>query len=264
MSKFKLVSFSKELNKKFKWINWIILMPILLWPIVFFGSIFIFDNPKVVWKAFGLFFLVNSYPLYLLILFELNARIYKRFRWVGFIIPISILSVLSYGILNEVISTRQFAGDRRVEKQKRKETGYIGNCDTYKIKDNIVYYKDSIMMADPKTFEYLSCHYGKDKNVAFRGKVPIEDSHPETFEIIDWQWQKDKYKYYNKGVPMINVDYDSFEILIANYSKDKFHVFYYDKIIKNADPSTFKVSELTHIARDKNVEYKFGKTITNS
>ena len=263
MSKFKLVSFSKELDKKFKWINWIILLPILLWPLVFFGSIFIFDNPKVVWKAFGLFFLVNSYPLFLFILFEVNARFYTRFRLVGYIIPISILSVLSYGIMKEVISTKQFAEERKAEKQKRKELGYIGSCDTYKIKANIVYYKDSIMKADPETFEYLSCHYGKDINVAFSGKDPIEGSHPETFEIIDWQWQRDKYLYYNKGVPMVNIDYESFEILIANYSKDKFHVYFYDKIIENADPSTFQVNEMTHIARDKNNEYKFGKIIAN-
>lgn len=263
MSKFKLVSFSKELDKRFKLINWIILLPILLWPLVFFSSIFIFDNPKVVWKAYGLFFLVNSYPVFLFVLFEINARIYKRLRLVGFIIPMSILIILSYGIIKEVISTKQFVEERKAEELKRKEIGYIGNCDTYKIKDNVVYYKDSLMKADAETFKYLSCHYGKDKNCAFGGKDPIVDSDPETFEIIDWQWQRDKYKYYNKGFPMENIDYNSFEILIANYSKDKFHVFFYDKIIENADPSTFEVNDMTHIARDKNGEYKFGKKTTN-
>ena len=262
MSTFKLVAFSKEVDKKFKWINWIILLPTLLWPLVFFGSIFIFDNPKVFWQAFALFVLVNSYPVLLFLLFEVNARIYKRFGWSGYIMPIAMFSLLAYGVLAELISSNQFAEARRAEEQKRIEAGYIGSSYTYRIKDNVVYYNDSIMRADPNTFEYLSSHYAKDINMVFCGKEAIKNSDPKTFEIIDWQWQRDKYRYYNKGVPMPIIDYDTFEILIANYSKDKRYVYYDDQVIENADPLTFVVSELTLIAKDKNAEYKFGKIIT--
>ena len=99
MAKFKLTSFSKKLPKRFKAINCFILLPILLWPLIFFGSIFIFDNPKNMNQAYGLFFLINSYPIFLLILFEANARIYKRLKNVGYIIPVTIIGFLAYGFI---------------------------------------------------------------------------------------------------------------------------------------------------------------------
>lgn len=263
MDKFKLISLSKELPKKFKWINWFILIPIFLWPLVFFGSVFLFDDPNAnPTMAWSIFIGVNLYPLYLLGLFELNARLYRRINVAGYAIPLLIIGSLSFVILKEFISSKQFAVERKIENQKRKEAGYLGPCDSYKVKDGIVYYKSSILNADPVSFEYLSCHYGRDKKQAFKGEEPIVGSHPETFEIIDWQWQKDKNQYYNKGVAVKIIDYDSFELLIANYSKDNFNVYYYDKIIENADPNTFAVNPLTHIGTDRNNKYKFGKVLT--
>ena len=264
MANFKLIAFSKEIPRKFKWINWFILIPILFWPLVFFGSIFFFDdpnaNPTMVW---ALFFGVNLYPLYLIVLFELNARLYKKLNVAAFVLPLLIIGSLSFILITEYISSKKFTEERKIENQKRKEAGYIGSCDSYKVKDNIVSYKDSIMNADPTSFEYLSCHYAKDIKQAYKGDDPIIGSDPETFEIIDWQWQKDKNMYYNKGNAMQIIDYGSFEILIANYSKDKFNVYFYDKVIENADPNTFIVNEMTHIGTDKNNKYKFGKIITN-
>ncbi len=264
MAKFRLVSFSKEIPIKFKWINWIILIPIFLWPLVFFMTIFFFDdpnaNPIMVWT---LFLGVNLYPLYLLILFELNARLYKRIKVAAYILPLLIIGSLSFISINEFLSSKKFAEERKIEVQKLKDAGYIGNCETYKIKDNTVSYKDSIMNADPNSFENLSCHYGKDSKYAYKGKEPIIGSDPETFEIIDWQWQRDKNLYYYKGNPMNLIDYNSFKILIANYSKDKHKVYFYDKVIENADPNTFEVNQMTHIGTDKNNKYKFGKEITN-
>ena len=264
MANFRLVAFSKEIPRKFKWINWFILIPILFWPLVFFASIFFFDdpnaNPAMVW---ALFFGVNLYPLYLIMLFELNARLYKKLNVAAFVFPLLIIGSLSLIIVREYISSKKFTAERKIENQKRIEAGYIGSCDSYKVKDNIVSYKGSIMNADPISFEYLSCHYAKDITTAYKGDDPIIGSDPETFEIIDWQWQKDKNMYYNKGNAMQVIDYGSFEILIANYSKDKFNVYFYDKVIENADPNTFMVNELTHIGTDKNSKYQFGEIITN-
>ncbi|MFA7445999.1 MAG: hypothetical protein WCY89_08635 [Flavobacteriaceae bacterium] len=115
MTKFKLVSFSKEIPKKFKWINWLILTPILLWPLVFFMTVFFFDdpnaNPIMVW---GLFFAVNLYPLYLFVLFELNARLYKKIKITGYVIPLLVVAGLLY-IIN-IIRTKQtiFKGRNRI------------------------------------------------------------------------------------------------------------------------------------------------------
>lgn len=197
MTKFKFISFSKEISKSFKWINWFILLPILLWPLIFFGSVFFFDDPHAnlifVWI---LFISVNLYPLFLFGLFELNARLYRKSKTIGYIIPVLVLVGLLYIIGNLFLPSKQFSKERETEDQIRKSLGYIGSCNTYRILNGSVYYRDSLFNADPITFEYLGCHYGKDKNIAFKGKEPIDGSDTETFEIIDQQWQKDKNRYY--------------------------------------------------------------------
>ena len=243
MKKFKLVSFSKELSKKFKLANWLILSPILFWPLIFFMSIFFFDdpntNPIIAWL---LFIGVNVYPIYLFILFEINARISKTYNVLGFVLPISVVGVLLFVFSNEYFSTKEFQNELRIEKQVRKDAGYLGNCDTYRINDNVVYYRDTIINGDPNTFQYLGCHYAKDKNDAFMQGIPIVDSDAKSFEIIDWLWQKDKNQFYYKGVAMKSIDYESFEILELTYSKDKNNVYFNTKIIKDAMPNTFKIN----------------------
>lgn len=52
-------------------------LPILLWPLIFFGTIFIFDNPKDMGEAYFLFFGINAYPLYLIANVILS---YKKFE----------------------------------------------------------------------------------------------------------------------------------------------------------------------------------------
>jgi len=85
MAKFRFVSFSKEIPWTFKIVNWLILLPILIWPLIFFMTAFFFDapgqNPVKVWP---LVIGVILYPLYLFILFELNARLYKKINKLKF------------------------------------------------------------------------------------------------------------------------------------------------------------------------------------
>jgi hypothetical protein len=261
----KIIAFSKEIPKNFKWINWFILIPILFWPLIFFGTIFFFDdpnaNPLMVW---ALFIGVNLYPVYLIVLFELNARLHKRIKFAGYILPILIIGSLSFIIVREYISSKQFAKEREIENQNRIEAGYIGNCDTYKIKDDIVSYKDSIMNADSKSFEYLSCHYGKDKKQAYKGKEPIIGSDPESFVIVDYQWQKDKNRYYHQGVALESVDYQTFEILDLGYSKDKNAVYYKKHTVEEAEPKTFEINRMNGIGDDGKNEFKHGKIITTT
>src|SRR5699024_5207615 len=115
---------SKEIPTKFKWINWLILIPILLWPLVFFMTIFFFDdpnaNPIMVW---GLFFAVNLYPLYLIVLFELNARLYKKSKIIGNIIPSLIFGCLLYIFGSFYISlTSASVVNKKVEKTVKTES----------------------------------------------------------------------------------------------------------------------------------------------
>ena len=265
MHNLKIIAFSKEVPKKFKWINGFILLPILFWPLVFFGSIFFFDDPNAnISMVWALFIGVNLYPLYLIIFFELNARLYKKVKIFAYIFPILMIGCLSFIIAREYVSNEQFSIDREIENQNRLEAGYIGNCDTYKLKDEIVSYKNSITIADPKSFEYLSCHYGKDKKQAYKGKEPIIGSNSESFEIVDYQWQKDKNRYYYQGEALENIDYQTFEILDLGYSKDKNAVYYKKSTVKKADPKTFEINRINGIGKDGKNKFEHGKIITTT
>ena len=54
-------------------LNYISLAPIVLWPIVFFGSIFMLDDPKA---SVLLFFTINCYPFLLIGLTLLSFNVY--------------------------------------------------------------------------------------------------------------------------------------------------------------------------------------------
>ena len=76
----RLTLFSKELPLWFKLLNLSILLPIIIWPFILFGSIFIFDNPENFALALLLFLGIIAYPVYLLVIAELNARLYLKFK----------------------------------------------------------------------------------------------------------------------------------------------------------------------------------------
>jgi hypothetical protein len=79
------------------------LMPIIAWPMVFYMSIFFFDNPNanplMVW---GLFIVVNLYPLILIGNLLLGNWIYKKYRVIGYLIvfwPIILFGLFMLEIL---------------------------------------------------------------------------------------------------------------------------------------------------------------------
>lgn len=72
----------------FSRLNTISLLPIILWPLIFFGSIFLFDNPQNVLFTFFILILMNSYPLLFLALSALSYRLFKVGRIVGIFIPV--------------------------------------------------------------------------------------------------------------------------------------------------------------------------------
>jgi hypothetical protein len=71
----------------FKILRVLSIIPILAWPIIFYMSIFFFDNPNanpmMVW---GLFIGVNSYPLVLIGNLFLGNKLYKKNRIIGYLI----------------------------------------------------------------------------------------------------------------------------------------------------------------------------------
>ena len=96
-------AFSKKLPIGFKLVNLIILIPALLWPLIFFVSIFMFDNPSNFVITIIIFFVINAYPLYLLVLLELNARVFIRWGKVGYILPVLILIAMTFLVMKEFL-----------------------------------------------------------------------------------------------------------------------------------------------------------------
>lgn len=102
----------------FKLSNVIILLPILAWPIIFYSTIFFFDDPygsKL--KQYALFFLVNAYPLYLIGLVLLSTFIYKRLPLAGTIISLVTSSLIILLVFNFLFS--DYKKDTVMKQKKR-------------------------------------------------------------------------------------------------------------------------------------------------
>jgi hypothetical protein len=77
-------------------LNYIALIPALVWPIVFFASIFMFDNPKNAGATFLLFLLINSYPLILLANMHFSFMLFNKNKVLSAILPLIPLVAFSY------------------------------------------------------------------------------------------------------------------------------------------------------------------------
>lgn len=73
----------------FKILRILSLLPVLAWPLVFYMSIFFFDNPNaspaMVW---ALFIAANSYPLVLIGNLLLANKLYRKKKIAGYILMI--------------------------------------------------------------------------------------------------------------------------------------------------------------------------------
>src|SRR5690349_3586915 len=92
------ILYPKGLPKWFVYLTNISLSPLLLWPLVFFSSIFLFDNPHDLVKTFAVFILMNSYPVWLIALVFLSRKLFFKVRIVALAIPLSIIAGLCYFI----------------------------------------------------------------------------------------------------------------------------------------------------------------------
>jgi len=83
----------------FVWLNRLALLPILAWPLLFFGSIFLFDNPTLTATAYLTFFLILCYPIILFILIMWSFKLYNRNKYLAALIPILIIVLFLYAAI---------------------------------------------------------------------------------------------------------------------------------------------------------------------
>lgn len=128
----------------------------------------------------------------------------------------------------------------------------IGNSN-YKKDDDYVYFgTDTVVGADPKTFEIIDDQFAKDKaHVYYEGDV-LEDSDSSTF--VPGPIAKDKSNVYLLLTCKDNqwdqcyqkvegADPATFEPFVGGLHKDKYHIFFGTQIIPNADIATFKLHD---------------------
>jgi hypothetical protein len=87
--------FSEDIIKKGglpRWIvvwNYIGIIPtLIIWPVMLFVSIFMFDNPSNFTGATSQFIAVNSYPILMLLNMRLSLKIYKVTRPLSIFLPL--------------------------------------------------------------------------------------------------------------------------------------------------------------------------------
>lgn len=127
----------------------------------------------------------------------------------------------------------------------------IGNLSNYKKDENYVYFgTDTVVGADPKTFEIINKEFAKDKNHIYYEGDMLEDSDSATFVV--GEIPKDKSNVYLFLICEDNqwdqcyqkvegADPATFEPIKYGFYKDKSHIFYNTKLVSEADINTFVV-----------------------
>lgn len=225
--------FSNELPRWFNLLNLCILLPVLLWPLIFYTTIFFFDNPRNLGATFLLFLAVNAYPVYLLVIAYFNSLLFQKSKLLGSFLPSAILLTMVWGAAYIAITTAQSLTESVEREEERTKQGFIGTDDVYKV-------------VNGKVFRYDTLIVGADA---------------QTFEIVSWDWERDKNYYYRFGKKVGTIDRQSFELLDYHYAKDKFHVYYDEDIIDGADAKTFRHIEGTQDGKDANNCYRWGKKV---
>ncbi len=250
------------ISKRNKNFNRIILLPIILYPFIFFGTIFFFDDPSAnPIKVWLLFFAVNAYPLYLYILYKLNLKIYAKNAKLGHLLPLAFIALFAFVIFKEIGDSRRYKREREQKEILRKQAGYLGHCKTYKLVNDSLFYRNTFIKTTEQEVSLINCQYAKDSFHVYREERTIDQADPFTFERLNRLWQKDKNRLYYGGLAIDYVDYNSFEVLDANYSKDKNSVYYYQNVLEGAKAESFKVDPMTNKGSDGVNEYHFGKLV---
>ena len=94
--------------------------------------------------------------------------------------------------------------------------------------------------ADPKTFVLMTYPWSKDANHVYYYDDSINEVSTNTFIAIDEHWGKDGRYYFQHSLKIDSVDYNEAEVVSSDYIKDKKHVFFHNKLVKDANPNTFK------------------------
>ena len=218
----------------FRLLNLTFLLPCLVWPLVFFTTIFFFDNPKNFFLTVLLFLAVNAYPLYLIGVLLLNARLFRWNKIIATILPIAFS-------LTFIVTAMQFVGG--LDNIKKLWTQINSKQDT------------------PVEQNQLCCGFTKDSTNIYYNDTILKSADLNSFKVLNFNWAKDTNSVYFNGKPIPTIDSKTFRYLDYHYSIDKSNVYYDDQIIEGADATTFKHIDGTQDGKDKNFCYRYGEKV---
>ena len=94
---------NKDLPGWIVYLNYASLSGIIVWPLVLFGSIFLFDHPQNLYSTFLTVILIDSYPLPLILLTYLSFRVFHFNRLISATPPLIVLIGYIYTTVQFVI-----------------------------------------------------------------------------------------------------------------------------------------------------------------
>lgn len=108
-----------------------------------------------------------------------------------------------------------------------------------------------IKSSDPETFiTFKGYNWAKDKNNIYFEFNKLSEANTESFVVIDADWGKDDGFYYYHDLRLDSLHYNSAEVVSPYYIKDKNNVFFRNKLVKGANPKTFKVDGVGSFGHD--------------
>ena len=255
-----------------KIVFWLMLLPLLIWPVFSFVSVLFFDAPiqstvdEV--SRYGMVLTIWLYPLYLLPLMRLCFWASKRLRasWLFCFCPL--IPVAVFFLFVEIDSSEYAA---------RKPDGYDSSTferinESYAKDVNHVYYCNEILeKADPASFRVLNDNYAVDaQHVWHRGNV-IENADPATFIAPDDSGSlnfslaltHDAHDYYCGTKPLHVADMASFTRKGSSWAIDSLNVYFIgadakigEDVVPIGDYHTFHMLNDSYAADVKQVYYK--------
>lgn len=133
----------------------------------------------------------------------------------------------------------------------------------------------TIEYADPKTFTLINNNewvkdkknvfnklinlWAKDKSNVYFMYNKLNGVNPKEFVSLDEDWGKDDSFYFYHDLKLDSLDYKTAQIVSSSYIKDKNRVFFQNKLVKDANPSTFKADGVGSFGHDNKYMFDWEK-----
>ncbi len=250
----------------------LMVMSLVLWPLFFFMSLFIFDAPVRTTvdeiSRWGATLTIWLYPVYLSPLMRLFFRLSQslKAKWLFYLCPL--IPFAAFFLFMTVVSS-EFA--------ERKPEGYDSSTfkrlnEAYATDINHVYYGNEILEgADPASFRVLSEDYAADRHRVWYNMYVIEGANPNTFvapeksnipDFFALPLAHDDHDYYNGANRLHVADMGSFKRKGDCWAIDNKNVYYFGmeaefgKNVPIGDYHSFRALNDCYAADAQKVYYK--------